>query len=241
MAGVLQRFEQRLEGAVTGAFARAFRSAVQPVEIAAALQREVDNSAHILSRDRRLVPNEFTVELSQSDYDRLIPFGGTLATELAMMVDEHVKEQRYTPAGPLKINFKQAGELTTGRFRVRSTANASVTPVEGQRMTDTAVTNAVVVLEVNGMKHPLSPPGVVIGRGAEADLKINDPGISRRHVQIKVSIEAGDAVVTVIDLGSTNGVILNGRRVDQAEVTDGSEIKIGNTKLTISLPRKPEN
>src|SRR5665811_693292 len=118
--GLLQRFENRLEGVVTGAFARAFRSAVQPVEIAAALQREVDNSAHILSRDRRLVPNEFTVELSQSDYDRLIPFGGTLAKELAMMVDEHVKEQRYTPAGPLKINFKQAGELTTGRFRAVS-------------------------------------------------------------------------------------------------------------------------
>ena len=67
--GCIQRFEQRLEGAVTGAFARAFRSAVQPVEIAAALQREVDNSAHILSRERMLVPNDFTVELSPSDYE----------------------------------------------------------------------------------------------------------------------------------------------------------------------------
>lgn len=241
MAGALQRFEQRLEGAVTGAFARAFRSAVQPVEIAAALQREVDNSARILSRDRMLVPNEFTVELSQTDYDRLIPFGGTLAKELASMVDDHVKEQRYTPAGPLSINFKQAGELTTGRFRVRSTANASVTPVEGQRITDTAISNAVVVLEVNGMKHPLTPPGVVIGRGAEADLKIDDPGISRRHLQIKVSIDNGAAAVTLIDLGSTNGVVLNGRRVTQAEVTDGSEIKLGNTTLRISLPRSSGN
>ena len=63
--GGLQRFEQRLERLISGAFARAFRSAVQPVEIAAALQRECDNNAQILSRDRRLVPNDFHVELSQ--------------------------------------------------------------------------------------------------------------------------------------------------------------------------------
>ncbi|RYJ02630.1 MAG: DUF2662 domain-containing protein, partial [Actinomycetales bacterium] len=101
MAGVLQRFEQRLEGAVTGAFARAFRSAVQPVEIAAALQREIDNSAHVLSRERMLVPNDFTVELSTSDHERLTPFGTTLSDELATLVKEHVTEQRYTLAGPL--------------------------------------------------------------------------------------------------------------------------------------------
>ena len=84
--GVLQRFEQRLEQLVTGAFARVFRSAVQPVEIAAALQREVDNSAQILSRDRRLAPNTFTVELAATDHDRLSPYGGTLASELTCLL-----------------------------------------------------------------------------------------------------------------------------------------------------------
>lgn len=235
MAGVLQRFEQRLEGVVTGAFARAFRSAVQPVEIAAALQREVDNSAHILSRDRMLVPNEFVVELSQPDYARLTPFGGTLAKELATMVEDHVKEQRYTQAGATKISFTEDAALTTGRFRVRSTTNASVEPVRGQRMTETAVTNAAVILEVNGMKHPLTPPGVVVGRGAEADLKISDPGISRRHADIRVSTSGDTPSVMIIDLGSTNGVILNGRRVDRASVGNGSEIKLGNTTLRITM------
>ncbi len=158
MAGVLQRFEQRLEGAVTGAFARAFRSAVQPVEIAAALQREVDNSAHVLSRERMLVPNDFTVELSPTDFERLAPFSGTLAEELSTLVTEHVADQRYTMTGPLHIEFKQTGELSTGRFRVRSRTNSSVTPVEGQRMTETAIRSSGVVIEVNGMKHPLSPP-----------------------------------------------------------------------------------
>ncbi|MBC7593676.1 MAG: DUF3662 domain-containing protein [Kineosporiaceae bacterium] len=237
MAGVLQRFEQRLEGAVTGAFARAFRSAVQPVEIAAALQREIDNSTHILSRERRLVPNDFSVELSTSDYERLAPFGGTLASELSTLVHEHVKEQRYTLSGPVEIEFKQSGELSTGRFRVRSSTHAAVTPVHGQRMTETALTSSDVILEVNGMKHPLAAPGVVIGRGAEADLRIDDPGISRRHARIKVQTVDGEATVTVLDLNSTNGVILNGRRVSEATVGNGSEIRLGNTTLTIRISK----
>ncbi|MCW2790011.1 MAG: hypothetical protein JWQ91_865 [Aeromicrobium sp.] len=233
MAGVLQRFEQRLEGAVTGAFARAFRSAVQPVEIAAALQREVDNSAHILSRERMLVPNDFTVELSPPDFERLNPFSSTLSDELSTLVKEHVAEQRYTMAGALTISFKQTGELSTGRFRVRSRTTAAVTPVVGQRMGDTAVRTSNVVLEVNGMKHPLTAPGVVIGRGNEADLKIDDPGISRRHAQIKIHQSGAETTVTIVDLDSTNGVVLNGHRVATAVVGNGSEIRLGNTVIVI--------
>ena len=235
MAGVLQRFEQRLEGAVTGAFARAFRSAVQPVEIAAALQREVDNSAHILSRDRMLVPNDFTVELSPPDFERLNPFSTTLSDELGTLVKEHVAEQRYTMAGELDISFKKAGDLSTGRFRVRSRTNAAVTPVPGQRMTETAVRRSSVVIEVNGMKHPLDPPGIVIGRGNEAELKIDDPGISRRHAQIKIHQSGADTTVTIVDLDSTNGVVLNGHRVSTAVVADGSEIRLGNTVIIIRM------
>ncbi|MCL8249883.1 FHA domain-containing protein [Aeromicrobium fastidiosum] len=235
MAGVLQRFEQRLEGAVTGAFARAFRSAVQPVEIAAALQREVDNSAHILSRDRMLVPNDFTVELAPSDFERLNPFSTTLAEELETLVKEHVVEQRYTMPGAFELTFTMVNDLSTGRFRVRSKTTAAVTPVAGQRMTDTAVRSADVILEVNGMRHPLSPPGVVIGRGNEADLKIDDPGISRRHAQIKIHQSGAETTVTIVDLDSTNGVVLNGHRVATAVVADGSEIRLGNTVIIIRM------
>jgi len=235
MAGVIQRFEQRLEGAVTGAFARAFRSAVQPVEIAAALQREVDNSAHILSRERMLVPNDFTVELSPSDHERLSQFSDTLSTELSRLVQEHVQEQRYTLAGPLSIGFAESAELGTGRFRVRSRTNASVTSASGQRMTETAIRSSEVIIEVNGMRHPLSPPGLVIGRGNDADLRIDDPGISRRHAQIALKESEGGTIVTVSDLGSTNGVLLNGQPVDASQVTDGSEIRLGNTVIIIRI------
>ncbi len=233
--GVLQRFENKLEQIVSETFARAFRSAVQPVELAAALQREVDNSAQILSRDRRLVPNTFHVELSPADHERLAPYSDTLSAELVEMLQEHSDEQSYVFTGPISIAFDKVEELGTGRFRVRSAALARVTPPGGEQVTDTAVRRANVVLEVNGMRHPLDPPGLVIGRGSDADLRINDPGVSRRHAEIRVLPAANAPSVSVIDLGSTNGMLVNGRRVQQASLGDGSVVKIGNTTLTVRV------
>ncbi len=229
--GVLQRFENRLEQMISGAFARAFRSAVQPVEVAAALQRELDNSAQILSRDRRLVPNRFQVELSATDQDRLAPYGGTLAHELTEMLREHADDQSYVFTGPVSIEFVTAEDLTTGRFRVRSQAIAKVT--SSSSVTDTAVRRASVVLEINGSRHPLDPPGLVIGRGTEADVRVNDPGVSRRHVEFRVLPGDGTPQVSVVDLGSTNGMVVNGHRVDQAMLEDGATVKIGNTAMSI--------
>ena len=93
--GGLQNFENKLEQLISGAFARAFRSAVQPVEIAAALQRECDNNAQILSRDRRMVPNSFRVELAQTDLDRLAPYDTALADDLKGQVEDHADQQSY--------------------------------------------------------------------------------------------------------------------------------------------------
>lgn len=231
MAGVLQRFEKRLEGAVTGAFARAFRSAVQPVEIAAALQREVDNNATIISRERTLVPNDFTVELSPADHDRLAPYGATLATELATLLQEHLAEQHYTATGPIHIDFALDESLHTGRFTIVSRSNASVTPVRGERLTETAVRRAKLVLDIGGLRHPVNPPGITIGRGSTVDLKIDDPGISRTHAEI---VFRGTGV-EIADLGSTNGVIVDGRRVDSAPLRNGSTIRLGNTTIAVTL------
>ncbi|HEX6246744.1 MAG TPA: DUF3662 and FHA domain-containing protein [Nocardioidaceae bacterium] len=239
--GVLQRFENKLEQLVSGTFARAFRSAVQPVEIAAALQREVDNSAQILSRDRRLVPNNFHVELSATDHDRLTPYSSTLADELTEMLRDHADEQSYVFTGPVSISFDRVEDLGTGRFRVRSAAIARVTPRGGESATDTAVRRASVVLDVNGMRHPLEPPGLVIGRGSDADLRINDPGVSRRHAEIRV-VPAGMApAVSIVDLGSTNGMLVNGQRVQQATLGDGSVVKIGNTSMTVHVVSSRED
>jgi hypothetical protein len=231
--GAIHRFEQRLEQMVTGAFARAFRSAVQPLEIAAALQREVDNSAQILSRDRRLAPNDFTIDLSPSDFDRLAEYGETLSRELAAMLHEHAQEQGYVFTGAVMLNFTRADDLTTGRFRVRSAAAAAVHAHGAANVTDTAIRRAAIFLEINGVRHPLAPPGLVVGRGTNADLRIDDPGVSRRHVQFRVQSDPAGTAVTVMDLGSTNGTLVNGQRVQHAVVTDGAVVAIGGTRIFV--------
>ncbi|MEU8029335.1 DUF3662 domain-containing protein, partial [Streptomyces sp. NPDC049099] len=123
--GVLKKFEQRLEGLVNGTFAKVFKSEVQPVEIAGALQRECDNNATIWNRDRTVVPNDFIVELSAPDYERLSPYSGQLGDELAGMVRDYAKQQRYTFMGPIKVNLEKADDLDTGLYRVRSRTLAS--------------------------------------------------------------------------------------------------------------------
>jgi len=229
----LQDFENRLEQLISGVFARAFRSAVQPVEIAAALQREVDNNAQILSRDRRLVPNTFHVELSHGDLERLTPFDSTLASEMTEQLRDHAEHQSYVFPGPVQITFEEAEDLTTGRFRVRSKAQAKVTT----QATDTQIGRARVLLEVNGVRHPLNPPGLVVGRGTEADLRINDPGISRRHVEFRIEkgrlLRRSELELSVDDLGSTNGMVVDGRRTHTAALQHGSTVRIGNTSLTV--------
>jgi hypothetical protein len=233
----LQRFENKLEQMISGVFARTFRSAVQPVEIAAALNREVDNSAQILSRDRRLVPNTFTVELSQADHDRLEGLGPQLPRELTEMLREHAAQQSYVFTGPVTIALEGTPDLTTGRFRVRS-KTASSSSMAGGDPTDTQVRRATATLEINGENLPLAPPGIVIGRGNDADLRIDDPGVSRKHIEIRVE-EAqdlgGPPRITVHDLGSTNGVLVNGKRVEKATLADGATMKIGNTTMSLHL------
>ncbi len=233
--GGLQRFEQRLEQMISGAFARAFRSAVQPVEIAAALQRECDNNAQILSRERRLVPNDFHVELSGSDLERLAPYDTAMADELVAQLQLHADSQGYSFPGPITVSFEDADDLTTGRFRVRSRALAKVTGATGHPRTR----RARAVLEVNGTRQPLEAPGVVVGRGTEADIRINDPGVSRRHAEFRLTETAGtgpDAMrIEVHDLGSTNGLLVDGQKVARARLHDGSAVRIGNTTLTVRL------
>jgi len=231
--GGLQRFEQRLESMISGAFARTFRSAVQPVEIAAALERELDNNAQILSRDRRLVPNDFHVELAKTDLDRLTPYDSTLERELTDQLQKHALSQSYVFPGPVKIAFEPADDLTTGRFRIRSQAQAKVTGTS----THTQVRRARALLEVNGSQHPLQPPGLVIGRGTDADIRINDPGISRRHAEFMVFLGRDDErpTIEVHDLGSTNGIVVDGRKVPRAALQDGSTVKVGTTSMTVRI------
>ncbi|MBA3529616.1 MAG: DUF3662 domain-containing protein [Propionibacteriaceae bacterium] len=233
--GIFERFEKKVEGAVNGAFARAFKGDVQPVEITARLQRELDAEAKLLSRDKRLVPNEFVVGLSQHDHDKLAPYSKTLTKELAVELKSHAREMGYVFSGPIMIHLELDEALPIGRFTVASDAVAGV-DADRDQVNTAAFSRTRLVLEVNGMRHPLQPPGLVIGRGSEADLRINDPGISRRHAQIRVSGTGSAVELEIVDLGSTNGIIVNGQRVRHSALQEGSRIEIGSTRMLVHAP-----
>lgn len=231
--GVLQRFERRLESMVQGAFTRAFRSEVQPVEIAAAIQRELDNNAQIVSRERALVPNDFVVELGASDHDRLAAYIGTLATELVELAREHAELQHYAFTGPVHVSFERHEDLGTGQFRIRSSVRAGVDRAPSFAPSTTTERQAAAHLIINGTHHPVIAPGIVLGRGSECDIRIDDPGVSRRHVEIRVYQQGTQTQLVAVDLGSTNGTVIDGARVAQAPITEGSRIVLGSTVVDV--------
>src|SRR5579884_1920281 len=282
--GVLKKFEQRLEGLVNGTFAKVFKSEVQPVEIAGALQRECDNNAQIWNRDRTIVPNDFVVELSPHDHERLSPYAVQLGQELAGMVREYAQAQRYSFMGPLQVNLQRADDLDTGLYRVRSRTQAAgpaqqpapapvpayqppvparepsyparepygaeaygsappmpsappVAPVPAPAPTagagvhqfpGTAPAGSTTRhwLEINGTRHPLNSPAVVLGRSTDADIRVDDPGVSRKHAEVRVGTPS-----LVLDLGSTNGIVVDGRHTQRATLRDGSRIIVGSTTI----------
>ncbi|WP_329134205.1 DUF3662 and FHA domain-containing protein [Streptomyces sp. NBC_01476] len=297
--GVLKRFEQRLEGLVNGTFAKVFKSEVQPVEIAGALQRECDNNATIWNRDRTVVPNDFIVELSATDYERLSPYAVQLGDELAGMVKDYAKQQRYSFMGQVKVHLERADDLDTGLYRVRSRTLASSEsqhaqqapgqpayqqspqgyqqrpaypqpgqggpaaagapqrpqspppmpaapppggprPIGGASAAPAPVTRlpgtgfaagspAAGVrrwIEINGTRHQISRSTLVLGRSTEADVRVDDPGVSRKHAEIRVGTPS-----VVQDLGSTNGIVVDGQHTQRATLRDGSRIVVGSTTI----------
>ncbi|WHM37778.1 DUF3662 and FHA domain-containing protein [Streptomyces sp. BPTC-684] len=288
--GVLKRFEQRLEGLVNGTFAKVFKSEVQPVEIAGALQRECDNNATIWNRERTVVPNDFIVELSAPDFERLSPYSGQLGDELSGLVRDYAKQQRYTFMGPIKVHLEKADDLDTGLYRVRSRTLASSTDQQDQhnqqeqygrpagparpapaaappqspqgrggygyppaaappmpaapppggnggpgrpgadrRPTAPGPMPGSQVrrwIEINGTRHQISRPTLVLGRSTDADVRIDDPGVSRRHCEIRTGTPS-----TIQDLGSTNGIVVDGQHTTRATLRDGSRIVVGSTTI----------
>jgi hypothetical protein len=222
--GLLERFEDSLDRLVNGAFARAFKAEVQPVEIASALQREINDRAAVIDRARTVVPNVFHVELSEHDYRRLAVFKDALQTELATLVRDYGAEQGYTLLGPVDVKIGQDDELETGIFRVRSEARAEVRSAGGQQPVDVDVHQPR--LEVSGTAYPLVRAISRLGRGSDTDIRIEDPGASRNHCEIVLG-----QPVLLRDLNSTNGTFVNGQRVSQGELADGSTITIGSTQL----------
>ena len=165
--GILDNFEKGLERAVNGAFAKTFRSGLQPVEISSALKRELDTKAAVVSRDRILAPNSFRVLLASADYERMTGIGPTLVDDLNQIVQQHASQQGFQFAGGVSIELVDDPKLTTGVIQIDS-ANVQ------------SEVSWMPVLDVAGRRHPITKARTVVGRGSDADITIDDQRMRAR-------------------------------------------------------------
>ncbi len=216
----LQQFERRLERLVEGAFAKAFRSGLQPVELARRLTREMDLQRAVGVRGV-IAPNVFTFELATEDLDRFASFSDTLAAELATEARDHARAESYNLVGPVEI------ELVAGMGLTPGTLNVTAEVVEGE----TPSVGALVL--PHGARVEIGGEGICIGRLADCDVVLEDDlEVSRKHAEVRV--DAGRAVV--VDLGSRNGTKVNGAGVRERALTDGDQITVGTTILRYEAP-----
>jgi len=286
--GLFDRVERGLERAVHGAFAKAFKAEVQPVEIASAMRRAMDDRAAVIGHGRTFVPNLFAIELAPTDFERLMGFSDMLTDELVASAQEHAESQRYQPGGPIQVSFVSKDDLETGVFRVRpSTAKAGAPaapaaspaaqpavpaaapagsppstpaapapsgadPVHAEGWAWAPAAGAAIPpthepvapssprthpaqrpwLEIDGDRYPLLSAITVLGRDNSADVILDDPGISRRHTEIRVTSDGPHLVTSIRDLGSTNGTFVNGERITSQRLADGDRVNVGRTALT---------
>jgi hypothetical protein len=257
---VLQRFEKRLEGLVEGAFAKVFKGVVHPVEILNAMQREAEAHKAILAGGRTLVPNRYVIDLSPYDHSRLAPYAAALAQELAQSQAEFIGEQGWTVYGDVIVEIERGDGLDTGMFRVTAEVytggdvapQSAPSPYDpgppmGQGYDQQGYGNqqgygqqpsygqqpgrSVRLIANDGRTYPLSIGSTVIGRGDQANLRLPDVGISRRHARL----DYDGAQVVLTDLGSTNGSMVNGQRISAVALNPGDMIQIGTTTLTFRV------
>ncbi|MFI5936064.1 FhaA domain-containing protein [Actinoplanes sp. NPDC051494] len=249
---VLQRFEKRLEGLVEGAFAKVFKGVVHPVEILNAMQREAEAHKAILAGGRTLVPNRYVIDLSPYDHSRLAPYAAALAQELAQSQAEFIGEQAWTVYGDVIVEIERGDGLDTGMFRVTAEVytGGEVAPVQqpaydaqpayspydqqggggGYQQHGHGGRN-VGLVSGDGRTYPLQMGSTVIGRGDQANLRLPDVGISRRHARL----DYDGSQVVLTDLGSTNGTMVNGQRVSAVALNPGDMIQLGTTTLTFRV------
>ena len=254
--GILREFEQRLEGAVEGLFARAFKSGVQPVELGKRLVRAVEDGRTV-GVSRVYVPNVYTYELSPADRERFADYEGALGNELAALAVQTARDNDWAMLGPARIEFETDEGLSEGRFRVTGRVEPDASraaeplgrPDGGAAMPvgpSTAMlpgqapsgvrTPATLVLmsgphEVKA--YPLSGTQVSIGRSERSDIALADPGVSRNHARI---VREGDDFI-VEDLHSTNGTEVNGQPVQRRRLADGDMVKLANSTLQFRRER----
>jgi Protein of unknown function (DUF3662)/FHA domain len=269
--GVFRSIEHRIESLVEGAFGRAFRSHVQPVELARKLAKEMDEHKTV-SVSRVYVPNEYVVYLSSEDRETLPP-ADALTTELGDYLADHARREGYALLSTPRVLLETDDDLAIGEFgiatrmvqRQRAMANgpespdgdeaaaAPAPPVPAAELgatkifqapaPDTAAVSAdeaaqlglarqPAAVVVAGTRHELSGRIAVLGRSKDCDVPVDDPNVSRRHAELRHE----NGGWWVVDLGSTNGIEVNGRKVDRTKLVNGDHLVLGQTDVLFESP-----
>lgn len=216
--GFLENFEKGLERIVTGAFSKTFKSELQPIEISSAIKAEMDSKASIVSRDRILAPNTYSVRLSKADFSRMAALGNALISELTDLTTRHAVKQGFQFGAALDIKLVEDGSLNLGQVAVSST-------------TEKITVEWVPALDAGGQRYILTKSRTSVGRDASADIQIDDSGLSRKHFEIVWDGKAAG----VRDLGSTNGTLLAGRKVAESALAADSVISAGRTEFVFKI------
>jgi hypothetical protein len=253
---VLRGIEQRLERIFEGVFGRAFRTNVQPVELARKLAKEMDEHRST-SVTRVYVPNEYTVYLSPGDREQFEGYENSLVSELEEYLAEHASRENYALLTPPRILFETDEDLGMGEFGIATRMaqhgrhgdeeapevpargatmvyKPATQPTEAASLAELGVEREVAVLNWNGQRRVLEKQRSILGRSRDADVQIEDPNVSRRHAEI---VQEG-STYWLVDLGSTNGIEVGGRRVQRSRLDDGSRFTIGETTVTFSTERE---
>ena len=247
---VLRALEQKIEALFEGVFGRAFRAHVQPVELARKLAKEMDDHKSV-SVSRVYVPNEYTVYLAPTDREQFEGYETSLLAELEEYLTEHAKRESYALLTPPRVQLETDEDLTVGEFGI---ATRMVQPRHGHRTEEPAeisepgatmiykpvpheegeepegVQREVAVLSWNGRTLRVDKRSVTLGRSRGCDIQIEDSNISRRHAELR---QEGSAY-WIVDLDSTNGLEVDGRRVKRAKLEPGSTFTVGSTEVTFT-------
>jgi hypothetical protein len=251
---VLRTIESKIESLFEGVFGRAFRTHVQPIELARKLVKEMDEHKNV-SVSRVYVPNEYTVYLSPDDRTQFDGYETALVGELQEYLAEHARREKYALLAPPHVVVTVDDDLAIGEFGIATrlvapegAADEAPPPslpvdVPAQTMIYRApepdVPDApppppqreVVTLTVAGVRHEITSPSVVLGRSREAGIRVADVNVSRRHAELRQE----GAGYWIVDLGSTNGLEVNGERVERARLRDGDRILLGATEVVFGL------
>ena len=259
---MLRTIEQKIESLFEGAFGRAFRRNVQPVELARKLAKEMDDYK-MVSVSQVYAPNEYVVYLSPKDRDQFESYEPALVKELEEYLAEHGRREGYQLLSRPQVSFRTDEDLDVGLFGISNRMIQRELPEEPEPELEPGATRiyrstpseteAVSAEElgmepeperepasvtIDGSSHKLEKPVVVIGRSKESDIRVPDPNISRRHAEIRQE----GSTFWIVDLDSTNGVAVNGRALKRAKLDDEDRITLGSTELVFRRPgASPQN